>query len=385
MEEKTLISGDLRDYSLPQLLSFLNKNKRTGTLTFTNNDVKKSIYFVNGEIIFATSNMNSDRLCEILLRRGDITPEQYKKASEVFEKTGKRKGIILIELGYLDPGNLFTVIRQQVKEIILSLFEWEEGRFDFKEDIPSVEVVTLDSTVEELINEGIKRTKNREHEDNPFMQKLNEFCERIDTLTYYELLDIKRDATYSEIKKSYLMKVKEYHPDKHTEIKDASLREKLSRVLALLNEAYNTLKDERRRKEYDKFFIKGMRNINHPQNINAREYFNRGIEDYKKGNFWNAADLFQWATRLEPQKATYWAHLSLALSKISRRSKDAEEAMLRAINLEPTNTDYYIHLGRLYLNKGMRLRAKAQFETALRLDPDNSKAQEELEKLELRM
>ncbi len=383
IEKDIPIKGSLKNYSIPQVLSFFNKNKKTGTLVFTNKDKRKSIFFMNGEIIFASSNSTSDRLDELLLKRGEITEEQYHRASEIFEKTRRRKGTILVGMGYLEPTSLFTVIRQQVKEIVLSLFEWQEGEFSFEDNFPSIEVVTLNTSIDELLEEGIKRARNKGEKSNLFIKKLHELYEKIDTMTYYDLLDVKQDASYPEIKKSYLRKVKEFHSDRHTEIEDASLREKLSRVLAMLNEAYNTLKDQRRRETYNRLFIKGTRNTTIPQDINAKEYFIRGIEDYRRGNFWNAADLFQGATRLEPKKAKYWAHLSMALSKLPRRLKDAEEAMLKAINLEPYNVDYHIHLGRFYLNMGMRLRAKAQFETALKIDPDNLRVKEELERLKV--
>jgi curved DNA-binding protein CbpA len=379
--EKAPEKGNIRDYSIPQLLILFHKDKKTGTLIFTNKDVQKSIYFVNGEIIFARSNMNSDRLDDMLLRKGKITEEQYHKVSEVFEKTKKRKGTILVEMGFIEPQSLFTVIREHVREIILSLFEWQEGEYSFRENIPSIEVVTLDSSIVEIIREGIKRSRNARDPNGPFMKRLNELSEKIDTMTYYDLLGVKMDAPYSEIKKAYLEKVKEYHPDRHRKIKDYSLREKLSKVLTLMNEAYNTLKDEKRRNEYNRYFLKGIRDATTTQNKTAEEYFIRGIDDYRKGNFWSAADLFQKATRIEPENARYWAHLSLSLSKIPRRAKDAESAILKAIDLEPYNIEYYMHLGRFYLNMGMRLRAKTQFEKALKIDPDNLMIKEEFARL----
>lgn len=64
--------------------------------------------------------------------------------------------------------------------------------------------------------------------------------------TYYDILDVSVTATNEEIKKAYLKKIKEYHPDIYEGDKDFAVQK-----TAELNEAYNVLKDENSRKEYD--------------------------------------------------------------------------------------------------------------------------------------
>jgi len=374
--------GNLRDYSIPELLIHFHKEKRTGSLIFTTKDLKKTLYLIDGEIIFATSNSDFDRLDNMLLRRGEIAKDQYHRVSEIYEKTKMRKGVILVEMGFIKPQRLFLIIKEQIKEIVLSLFEWTEGDFRFKEKIPSIEVITLDSSMEEIIREGIKRARNRGEQDKPFIRTLNELYERIDTMTYYDLLGVKSNATHAEIQKAYIEKVKVYHPDKHRMIRDASLREKLTKVIAMMNEAYSTLNNEKKRREYDRyFFLKAGRDVTTSKAKTAKTYFIRGVDEYRRGNFWGAADLFQKATRIEPEKARHWAHLSLSLSRIPRRAKDAESAILKAIEIEPYNVEYYIHLARFYLNMGLRKRARTQFKKALKIDPDNMIIKEELKRL----
>jgi tetratricopeptide (TPR) repeat protein len=92
-------------------------------------------------------------------------------------------------------------------------------------------------------------------------------------------------------------------------------------------------------------------------------------------------DFFRHSTRINPAKAKYWSHLSFALSKIPKRVKEAEEALLKAIDLEPDNANYHIQLGKIYLDAKITLRAIRQFEAALSCDPDNGQAKAELEKL----
>ena len=63
---------------------------------------------------------------------------------------------------------------------------------------------------------------------------------------YYEIIGVDVGADFNEIKAAYLVKIKEYHPDVYAGDKSFAVEK-----TAELNEAYNTLKDEELRKEYD--------------------------------------------------------------------------------------------------------------------------------------
>lgn len=62
---------------------------------------------------------------------------------------------------------------------------------------------------------------------------------------YYEILGIAQSATQEEIRKAYLNKMKDNHPDMHQD--DKTYKEKSQ----LINEAYATLKNPEKRKQYD--------------------------------------------------------------------------------------------------------------------------------------
>jgi len=64
---------------------------------------------------------------------------------------------------------------------------------------------------------------------------------------YYEVLGIKKDATASEIKKAYRNLAKEFHPDKNPDNKAAE------DLFKEIQEAYETLSDDKKRSNYDQF------------------------------------------------------------------------------------------------------------------------------------
>ncbi len=190
------------------------------------------------------------------------------------------------------------------------------------------------------------------------------------------------DMSLSEIKKADLRSARDLHPDRHQGIPDPSIKDKLTTLFTFLNKAYDTLNNETKREKYNSVLLKKTKETApDSEEIRSEEQFERGVIELKRGNSWGAVDFLRWATRLNPKIAKYWAHLALALSKLPKRGKDAEETMLKAIELEPHNVNYYLHLGMIYVEAGMKKRAVHQFETALTWDPINKKAQKELKKL----
>lgn len=67
-------------------------------------------------------------------------------------------------------------------------------------------------------------------------------------ITYYEILEVSRTASKEVITKAYKVLVRKYHPDlEQDEIKKEEMKQKMVEI----NEAYEILSDEEKRKKYD--------------------------------------------------------------------------------------------------------------------------------------
>lgn len=476
------LKGNIREHSLSEILIDLNKNKASGTVSITTPDFIKNIYLKNGDAIFASSTLEDERLGEMFVKAGKISLGQYERSVEVMKETGKRQGVILVELGYITPKDLSWGIKYQVKEIIISLFHMEEGTYEFMQDIiPSDEVITLKISMENLIYEGVKRidnwtrikrempdldtvfalnedpmcicggielssedrsilslvdgertmrqlieeshmnsfdamkvlyvllsvgfivkmktpedtvseeaisekdtetasVKTASEDETVFTDKVEELYRKLNNLSPSEMLQINADADSNEVKRNYYRLVRVFHPDRAYYVKDREFKEKVTAVFNALTKAYNMLKDETGRNKYFDSLGK-IRSEENPEVILIREQFKRGVEELKRGNFWGASDLFRWVAAKSPKNPVYWSYLSTALRKIPHRQKEAEEALLEAIKLEPFNSEYHADLGLIYFDAGLRKRAEKQFEKALKLDPENAKAKKGFESL----
>jgi hypothetical protein len=151
------LRGTLAWIALPELLRELQAAAATGILTLTTGGVRKALYLKGGRVVFAMSTVASDRLGEVLEREGRITSEQ--KAESVRDLAqGRRQGRALVEAGVLTPDELWQAVQMQVREIVFSVFQWDEGAFHFEESVlPERERITVDLDVSTLIIEGLRR------------------------------------------------------------------------------------------------------------------------------------------------------------------------------------------------------------------------------------
>ena len=157
MPGKPILSGDLGAINLADIFSLLGMSKKTGVLKLTRGAETRSLHWEQGEIVFARSNSVRDSLGNFLVRKGIITPEQNAvSASKIDETT--RHGKVLVRMGFITADQLLWAVKQQVLEIVYSLFHWRSGFFEFVEgEADAKEKITLSMSTTKVIMEGIHR------------------------------------------------------------------------------------------------------------------------------------------------------------------------------------------------------------------------------------
>jgi molecular chaperone DnaJ len=102
---------------------------------------------------------------------------------------------------------------------------------------------------------------------------------RMPTKDYYEILGVPRNATKEEIKKAYRRLALKYHPDRNPGNKEAE--EKFKEI----NEAYEVLSDDEKRKIYDLYGVEGLKGATAYRN--TRGYSGQGYgydwSDFSEG------------------------------------------------------------------------------------------------------
>ncbi|HZM70105.1 MAG TPA: DnaJ domain-containing protein [Candidatus Cryosericum sp.] len=196
----------------------------------------------------------------------------------------------------------------------------------------------------------------------------------IHTLDLYQVLDVAPVATMDMIRRSYYALARRLHPDTfHRE----DLKSKAEKVFGRITEAYATLSHPTTREKYDEERqARGSQTEDKSADATAvaRMNFKHGREHFEHGRLSEALSFLQNACQQDPTRAEYFEYLGMAQTKNPRLRKQAEESLLKAIELAPMSASSHALLGQLYERAGVMDRARAMYRKALEWDPTNETA-----------
>lgn len=153
-----VLQGSFLHYRLSDMLIGLQKTVKTGILVIQHGLINKELYIKNGDMIYATSNQETDQLGSILLQQKKLGKEHYLKALEQEKKTGVHHSEVLVRNGYLKPENLVPALKLQAHIIIESMLALEEAHFIFQEGpFSSKNVLTLKLSMSNVIYHELKK------------------------------------------------------------------------------------------------------------------------------------------------------------------------------------------------------------------------------------
>jgi len=239
--------------------------------------------------------------------------------------------------------------------------------------------------------------------------------EGLATRNHFEVLGLERTVGEAEVKEAYFGLAKRFHPDVHHGASLGDLRDKLEAVFIRLGEAYDTLRDPKRRGEYEERL---GRFKSRPAQIppagqasgpgaapeapapprDPDEEARLAEEALRK-----AAKLMEQAKSLEQEKPGEPEHqrltydairllepildvvqgksrlraqilLARGYSKNPKWAKRAEEMLLGASRENPQNVEPWALLGEIYAARGLRTRAISMYKKVHELKPDHEEA-----------
>ena len=104
------------------------RNERwSGVLALSQGEVSKGLGFLEGEIAFAASTVEEDRLGACLFRVGRLSESQFRAAMREVEASGFPLGYVLVESRVLSREELSGALSAQVERIVLSVLRWTSG------------------------------------------------------------------------------------------------------------------------------------------------------------------------------------------------------------------------------------------------------------------
>jgi len=134
------------------------RNRETGVLRCVGPLDNRTVYVSRGVPVFARSERNADRLDQMLVRQGVITPDQSARSLELQAKMPqKRVGQLLLEMNAITLEQLHSTVKTQVQNLVLSLFTWADGKYMFEPGaLPTQEAITLDWDTPGAVLQGLR-------------------------------------------------------------------------------------------------------------------------------------------------------------------------------------------------------------------------------------
>lgn len=152
------LTGSLNSMDFAELLQWLARGMKTGTLLIANGSVQKQVFFREGRIIASASSDRTEYLGHFLVSHGFLDEVTLAKAMEMQEGNRMLLGKILLTIGAISEPDLEKMLRLKAEESIYEIFTWTEADFQFLEDeLPAFEMVPISIDVQTLVLRGAKR------------------------------------------------------------------------------------------------------------------------------------------------------------------------------------------------------------------------------------
>jgi len=133
--------------------------KLSGLLTFKREAVEKQLFFQNGDLVQARTNIPEERLGEVLFKLGKISSEAHSELDRYIEPD-QSIGKSLTQKGLTSQHNIDDGIAYQLRDITLSLFPYFDGQLAFHEKASSSGLAPAARiNLPYLIEDGIRKMK----------------------------------------------------------------------------------------------------------------------------------------------------------------------------------------------------------------------------------
>ena len=176
------LRGNLRDFTVTQLLNLINLASKTGTLVVDGASEQAYISFRDGKLAYARIGQEDGSLATILHKANKINANQFRAiADRAGQMTDKELGLLLINAGYVSQEDILLNLQGYFTEVVRRLFTWVEGIFRFENEmLPPEDRINVRLDLENIIIEGSRQLRELEQlqDEIPSLDMALKFTDR---------------------------------------------------------------------------------------------------------------------------------------------------------------------------------------------------------------
>lgn len=412
-------------YPVALMLKKVLKDQSSGELTVVGTNFNKTLYFLEGSLVFARTEVIEERLGEILFKIGKINRPQFLSINDLIRSNkNERLGKIMVQEQILSQRDLFFALIYQMRTIATSTFELVSGEWNFVTKKPKIpEDSNFKIGLPGIIAEGSNKIGNISYFKNKFVYKspklspvptsIKEFLSSFETNFHQKLsrfsnqpceeiiktLDMPEETFWKKVSLFYLLNIIDFSDV----VKDKDLDKNVDEIIRL----YDQIKS----RKLDYYEVLGVRHdaalsdikgayFNFAKKYHPDRIVNAPDPDIKeKANFVFAEINKAYETLSNPEKKKDYddkgykedtqpegIHENLAekAKLLYRRAKvmynnkqywEAASTMDESVRLDPRKSAYFLLLGMSQMNiPSLRRMAATNLQRSIDLEPWNVEA-----------
>lgn len=158
------LKGNLRDFSVSQLLNLVNVAHKTGTLIVERSQEQVFVSFREGKLAFARDGADPANLAMVLYHAKKLNAAQVRAINErSVGMSDKELGLLLINSNTISQQEILSSLQAHYLSLVNRLFMWSEGLFRFENDLlPPNDKITVRVNLENLIIDGTRKMREWE-------------------------------------------------------------------------------------------------------------------------------------------------------------------------------------------------------------------------------
>ncbi|HZB46510.1 MAG TPA: DUF4388 domain-containing protein, partial [Pyrinomonadaceae bacterium] len=150
------MDGLLSDHPLAEIIHELSGGRLSGVLRVSRERAKGAVYFDEGRVVGALTNLRAYRLTESLRRNAAVGAAKLDALVRP-EMTDDAAGAALVAAGLLSPEELRRLRERLASEVLRQLLQWEDGEWSFDARVRLDEGQHVRVEVGQLLVESARR------------------------------------------------------------------------------------------------------------------------------------------------------------------------------------------------------------------------------------
>ena len=151
------LQGSLAETPVPKLLLELYRQNYSGALSLESQRTKKKLLFLEGAPVACESELAGETLCVQLAAAGTLPPSEVDRVQQAMARKGYDESSALLDLGILEPRDLFVALKQQLRRRTIACFAWTQGDYRLSPDeVPEERIQPFRADPIELVQEGLE-------------------------------------------------------------------------------------------------------------------------------------------------------------------------------------------------------------------------------------